>query len=332
MKYFSLNQFPKYVDDFFFRFFDDVHKRDAIVIWHPADAMIVTPVLPRSRKSLEEHIEYIQKNTVKKAIIAAEEIGFLDQCPSLEYLQIYPSITAENFDYSPVYTLPNLKYLSCETMYGLRAMYDVPEKVKVANLDYSRVQGVRHLVVSGAEGNQNVNMAESVRTLYIGAGFPKADTLSGFLPGKNLQSLAIAESPIRNLDGIEVAGKLRRLELAHNRRLTDISALASVRDSLVYLRIEACGKINDFSVLSELQNLEFLVLKGVNRLPNLSFLGDLPNLKYLHLTMNVEDGDLSICEKLPYVRIQNRRHYSHKNEDLPKKFTNPDEICPFELI
>lgn len=294
--------------------------------------MIVTPVLIRSRRSLDEHIEYIRQNNIKKAIIAAEDIRFLEQCPSLEYVWIIPSITAENFDYAPVYKLQNLKWLNCETMYGLRAMYDVPEKVKVANLDYSRIQGVRRLVVSGAQGHQNVNMAESVRTLYFASGFPEADTLSGFVPGKDLQSLSICQAPIRSLDGIEVAGKLRRLELAHDRRLTDISALASIRESLVYLNIEACGKIKDFSVLSELKNLEFLFLKGANRLRDLSFLDDLPNLKHLHLTMNVEDGDLSICEKLPYVRIQNRRHYSHKNEDLPKNFTNPDEVCPFESI
>ena len=116
MKLYSLNQIPLYTDDFSFRFFDDVHSRDAIVIFHPMEAMIVTPVLIRSKKSLEEHIEYIHDNNIKKAIIVADDIQFLKRCPSLEYLMIFPAIDAKDFDYSPLYELPNIKWLQCETM------------------------------------------------------------------------------------------------------------------------------------------------------------------------------------------------------------------------
>lgn len=102
-------------------------------------------------------------------------------------------------------------------------------------------------------------------------------------------------------------------------------------DSLEYLQIESCGKIKEFSVLKELHNLEFLILKGSNILPDLSFLEYLPNLKYLHLTMNVADGDMSLCKNIPYVRIQNRRHYSHKDSDMSKEEIQYQEVVPEDL-
>lgn len=325
MKFFSLNQLTESSDDFVFRFFDDIETNDAIVIF-PEDAMIVTPVLIKSRKTLEEHIEYIQKNNIKKAIIAANDIHFLSHCPSLEYLHIIPSIYANDFDYSPIYQLPNLKLLHCETMYGLGATYEVKEKVKVAHIDYSRFPGLKSLSVIGAKGHQNVNMAESVEVLVFEFGFPPSKTLSGFLPKENLKELSINASSIKSLEGIEVATKLHTLNLSYNRSLVDISHLRYLSESLVRLEIEACGKIQDFSVLSELSNLEFLTLKGSNVLKDISFLKCLPKLRNLHLTMNVEDGDLNLCEQVPYVRIQNRKHYSHKDKDLPKNFTNPNKL------
>jgi len=171
-----------------------------------------------------------------------------------------------------------------------------------------------------------------VKILYFSE-FPKADTLTGSFPTQSLECLNIIQSPIRSLKGIEDARKLRRLQLAYNRRLADISDLRYLRENLICLEIEACGRIRDFSVLSELQNLEFLTLKGSQTLPNLSFLKDLPNLKYLRFDMNVEDGDMSWCENLTYVQIQNHKHYSHKNDDLPKgDCPSPDNVCPFDIV
>lgn len=332
MKFYSLNQFSLCTDEIFFRYLDDIHSNDAIVIFNPADAMVVAPVLLRSRKTLEEHISYVQKNKVKKAIIIAEDIGFLKQCPSLEYLWIIPALAAEDFDYSPIYELPNIKWLQCETMYGIRAMYDVEEKVKVANIDYRRLTGVKRLVISGAKGHQNVSAAENVVSLQFNSGFPASKTLSSFTPKADLSYFSVCQAPIQSLEGIEDLHSVRRLELLYNRRLSDISALRHLRDSLAYLEINTCGRICDFSVLSELTNLEFLTLKGSNTLNNLSFLKELPKLKNLQITMNVKDGDLSLCEMVPYVRIKNHKHYSHKNTELPKNFTDPDSFYPADLL
>lgn len=331
MNFFSFNQLPLYTDDFFFTFSDNAFVKDAIVVFNPADAMIVTPVYLRSRKSLGEHIEYIRTNQYKKAIVVGDDIEFLKLCPSLEYLKIHPSIDADNFDYSPLYELPNLKTLLCDTMYGLRAVYDVEEKVKIATVDYSRFHDLRELHVFDKEGHLNVHAAEKVRCLRMGGGFPKSQNLKEVIPVTSLRCLSICDSPIASLSGIENAAYLCRLELTYNLRLEDISALYHLRNTLGYLEIDRCGKIKDFSVLSELHNLEFLTLKGSNVLPDLSFIKEMPKLKNLHITMNIANGDLGICESLPYVCVKNRKHFSHKDNDLPKNYVDPDMIYPFSI-
>lgn len=331
MKFYSLNQLPLHTDDFFFTYWNDVHVKDTIVVHNPMDSVIVTPVFLRSRKSLDEHIAYIQEKCIKRAIVVGNDIQFLKECPSLEYLKIFPSIDAEGFDFSPLYELPKIKSLECATMYGLRAMYDVEEPVRTSEIDYSRFPHLRQFIISGAEGHLNTQKAETVTNAFFEFGFPKAKSLSGTIPGNMLEVLSIQQAPIESLEGIEVSHKLRRLDLTYNRRLTDIASLRNLKDTLGYLEIDRCGKIKDFSVLSELRNLEFLILKGSNTLSDVSFLRNMPKLKYLQLDMNVLDGDLRLCEKIPYVRIKNRKHYSHKDKDMPKDYTEPESLYPFRI-
>lgn len=102
--------------------------------------------------------------------------------------------------------------------------------------------------------------------------------------------------------------------------MEDIGALAEVKSTLKHLNIDHCGKIKDFSVLEELENLEILYLEGNNSIPNLKFLDKLKNLQVFGFDVNVEDGNLSPCLRLPTVWCyQGRRHYNLKNKDLPKQ-------------
>ena len=324
MKFISLNQLPLYTDDFFFRKLG-AGNDGAIVVFNPMDALILSPVFLRSKKTLDEHVEYICSNNIKKAIVVAEDITFLKKCCDLEYLMVFPAINANDFDYSAIYELPNLKWLQCETMYGIN-------EEKVSNIDYSYFPNVKRLGIVGDKGHINVDKAESVISLFFDFGFPNSNTLEGHLPGNLLKNLSVRQSPIHSLSGIEVASSLCKLELEYNRRLVDISALSKLSKTLRYLKINTCGKIKDFSVLNNLENLEFLILKGSNVIKDLSFIERMPKLKVLDITMNVEDGDLQMCMKLPYAQIKNRKHYSHKDNELPKNYVDPDKIMPFEVV
>lgn len=312
MKLITLNQIAPYTDDFFFRELTDAKTKDAIVICNPSDSVCIAPAFLRSKKTLEEHIRYVQEHQLKKAMIVAEDINFLRQCPSLEYLYVIPALSAVDFDFSPLYDMPNIRWLQCDTVYG-------PEENRVSHIDYSKIRGLQRLAVTGAKGHHQVASIKDLKILYLNNGQPVSKTLEGAFHGSVLEELDICQSPICSLDGLEQAKKLRQLGLSYNRKLEDISALSNVKDTLVTLEIEACGKIRDFSVLYELRNLENLRLIGSNILPNLNFIRNMPNIKSFIFMMNTVDGNLSMCEQIPYVAIKNRKHYSHKDKEFSKQ-------------
>ena len=72
---------------------------DAIVIHHPMWTRHYSSYYPRSNKSLEEHIDFIKKNHIKKAIVVAEDLHFLEQCPELEYIDINPAYNIDPADF-----------------------------------------------------------------------------------------------------------------------------------------------------------------------------------------------------------------------------------------
>ena len=109
---FSMTHFCPIADGF------GLYGEDQIVVIDPPNVIWEAPVVPRSRKTLDEHIKYIRDNNIKKALVIAEDIAFLRQCPSLEELQVIPPYSAAAFDYSPLYDMPNLKKLNCKTIYG----------------------------------------------------------------------------------------------------------------------------------------------------------------------------------------------------------------------
>lgn len=299
-----MTRFAPLTDSFAF------YNNDYLVILDPPDVLWESPVVPRSRKTLEEHIVYIQERRVKKALVIAEDISFLRRCPTLENLRIIPPYSANDFDYSPLYDMPNLKQLNCQSVYG-------PKDNLSADIDYGRIPGLEQLHLGGKKGHRNINALHGLRILSLAQGQPASKTLTD-LDVAALEDLDLCQSPVRTLSGIEDAKCLCKLGLRYCRQLEDISALASIRDCLTLLDIESCGKIKDFSVLAELHHLEHLRLYGSNSLPDLSFLEKMPKLKTFTFTMNVLDGDLRRCMDIPYASCRNRKHYNLKDSQLPK--------------
>jgi Leucine-rich repeat (LRR) protein len=143
----------------------------------------------------------------------------------------------------------------------------------------------------------------------------------GLISSQELERVTIMTSSIKDLTGIGNHPRLTSLALHNNHSLRDISGLAEVKASLTTLAIDCCVKIRDFSVLEQLENLEFLQLDGNNTLPNLNFLRRMPRLKCFSFTMNVADGDLRPCLNIPQAYCRDRKHFNLKNNQLPKAQT-----------
>lgn len=283
---------------------------DAILLRNPLSARRFGDRGEESSHSLSEHIEYINKYRIDKAIIIADDISFLAQCPTLKHINIIPSITArDNFDYSPLYALPGIQSLRCSTKYG---KFDE----KNSTMDYSLVCGLEDLCVS-TQNDENFQRIPTLKKLSV-SNYNSSD-LRDLVCSEELDTLELNSCSIRTLDGIETAPKMQCLYLSYNRRLQDISRLDEVKKTLKALRIQKCGKISDFSVLAQLENLEYLFLEGSNSIPSLNFVNSLPNLKTLIVNMEVKDGDLTPCLNLSYVHCGRiHKHYNVKAHDLPK--------------
>lgn len=283
---------------------------DAILIRNPSSARRFGERGVESSHSLSEHIEYINKYKIDKATVIADDISFLGQCPAIKHLNIIPSVTSgDNFDFSPLYNLSKIQSLRCSTTYG---KFDENN----SKMDYSQVHGLEDLCVS-TENDLNFQHISSLKKLSVSQ--YKGSDLRELFCSKELDTLELNSCSIRTLDGIETAPKMQCLYLAYNRQLQDISSLDKVRKTLRALRIQNCSRIRDFSVLSQLENLEYLFLKGGNKISSLKFVNSLPNLKTLIIDMEIEDGDLLPCLRLSYVHCGRiRKHYNVKTLDLPK--------------
>lgn len=208
--------------------------------------------------------------------------------------------------------MPEIKSLSCKNQYG-------NQEQLFSDIDYSRVHGIVDLKIAVNKGALNYNKIETLKSLSVGGFKGKNCDLTDLFCSKELDTLRIVQCRISSLNGIETSNKMQCLYLHYNRSLQNISALRRANRTLKALRIENCPKIEDFSVLCELENLELLELSGSNVLPNLNFLKTMRNLKTFAFNMDVLNGDLTPCLNLSYVYSEkDRRHFNLKDKDLPK--------------
>lgn len=282
---------------------------DAILIKYPSEIALDSPVMVGSKKSLSEQIELINKYKIDKALIVAKSIDFLLQCPSLKHLLIYPpDDIGDNFDYSPLYKMPEIKTLHCFCTYGNKNQFKT-------QIDLSKIKGLEYVSI-GNYGFENYDKISTIKTLQMTQ--CKEKNLLNISQNKLLDTLMLTDCKIDRLSGIENT-KLQCLYLFSNRNLIDISSLKHVKKTLKSLRIDKCPKITDFSVLEELENLELLELTGENIIENLDFLKKLKKLKSLSISMFVKDGDLTPCLNIPYVYLEKgRKHYNLKDSDFSK--------------
>lgn len=284
---------------------------DAVLIKNPADVVCSSPLIKGcSTRSFDEQISYINQNRIEKAMIIAEDISFITKCPTLKHLRIIPpDDTKDGFDYSPLYEMPQIKSVSLKTVYGFKEKH-------YSSVDCARIRGLESIHITD-DGFKNYKQIRTLKDLGL-ANYKEMDLTNAFC-SPELDSLFIITSKIKSIEGIQSAPKMQCLYLYYNRSLRDISALKNVSQTLRALRIENCPKIEDFSVLAELDQLELLELSGSNELESLNFLKEMKNLKTLVFSMNVKDGDLTPCLGLSYVYSdRNRRHYNLKNDELPK--------------
>lgn len=271
------------------------------------DAIIIN----KDFHSINKYASFIREKKISKAHIISDSLDILTLCPFLNQLKIHPHFSSgTTFDFTPLYEHTCVKQLDCVNTIDPGIVYPI---------DFSLVSGLEELGFGFNKGCVNYNKISTLKSLSVGGYFSPTHDLSNLFCSENLDTLELRQCRERSLNGIEISRNLSCLYIYHNRALEDISALKSCTKTLTALRIQNCPKIEDFSILEELENLELLQLSGSNKLPDLRFLEKMKNLKTFTFSMNVEDGDLSPCLRLSYVYSQkNHKHYNLKDKDMPK--------------
>lgn len=287
---------------------------DALLIKCVGRSDVWFPKLATPYHQLDEYIQLINEKNLEKAVVILDDISFLRKCNTLKHLRIFPSFQAgDRFDFSPLYDLPEVKSLDCQTRYGDREQY-------CGIIDYSKIKGLIDLHVTVTKGTKEYNKVETLKSLSISSFTDERRDISHLFCSEQIDTLSMVQCGIKSLQGIDISKKMQCVYLHYNRSLENISALRGVKDTLRTLYLENCPKVIDFSVLCELENMECLELVGKNSLPDLKFIDSMPRLKTLTLGMKVLDGDLSACDRLHYVYLLNNyKHYNRKNSQLPKK-------------
>lgn len=145
-----------------------------------------------------------------------------------------------------------------------------------------------------------------------------------------LESLAILNAPIQNLQGIGALGKLRSLRLAALRRLKSLAGMEELA-SLEELEIHTCRSIGAIDELGFLPRLKKLHLNNDGDIESMKPLDRIDGLQTVgfYESTNILDGDLSPLTRqrnLSRIAFQNRRHYSHRREDFGEAYSGATNV------
>lgn len=230
-------------------------------------------------------------------------LEFLSEFKFLEGL----SIDNYNINLKGIEYLSKLQYLSI-------LMHDKKGKV-----DFSGFNNLTDLSIYWNKKFTGIDTLDSLRKLSLDGYF---STDLRLLKGlKNLEKLIYFQSrKLLSLEGVENFQKLKRLKLGYLSNLSDVGALSSASSVIKDLEIISCKKMVNIDAIGSLKSLETLSLDNCGKLESIKFVQALPNLKELYVVedTNILDGDMSPCIGIPKVVFYNRRHYSHKLEEIKK--------------
>lgn len=163
----------------------------------------------------------------------------------------------------------------------------------------------------------NISKCSSLQSLEL-IHFASTD-LTSICELNKLDSLYLLQPKVESLVGIECLSNLRCLYIHYASRLTDISPIQYVANTLTALRIDHCPKIKDFVCLQHMKQVELLQLSGSNMIPSIAFVERMTKLKTFILDIKVQDGDMSLCKNIQRVSmLKYCRHYNMKDSQLPK--------------
>jgi hypothetical protein len=258
-------------------------------------------------------LEVINKNRLKKIEISplyfkSTDISFLANAGFIESI----NIMADDVDLTPLNKLKNLKEIFLQ-----------PVRSKTAGkIDFANFPLLETCYLDwDVKGSESILTNRNVKNLTVD-GFDRTE-LFHLSAGSQLKELSIRSGSIVSLAGIDKLRSLTKLELSLCKGLESLEGIERMRQ-LKELRIEYCKHVKSFQPIGTVHSLVYLNLSNDGVIGNIDFVSSLVNLREFCFAgnTNIKDGNLFCLEhlkknfQLKECVFQNRRHYSHKREDL----------------
>lgn len=218
----------------------------------------------------------------------------------IESISISDTFKIAKYDIEALYTLKNLKKLTCEN--------------KNIIFDYSRFNNLEELYVHYHKKSQHFSTLSSLKVLMLHS-FSDQDC-SALREFKRLEKLFLTGASVENLDGLEGLVNLQVFKLSYSSKVFDVTPAFKI-PKLSLLHIEECKNIRDISLSEDNHSIEDLFVSEVDSLSFISQMKGLQKLKFWSL----KDGQLApIIEKNPPLDevdfYPNKRYYSHTKEEI----------------
>jgi len=268
----------------------------------PYQVMIIN-----KKTQFKKGIEYIKENDIKKLELNIELTqDDLEQIAQLPILGISIKNHKNELDINIINKMRSLEYLSLQGNFEGQLNFEYLNKIMY--LDFSSKE-IKFNKIEEAK-----NIKQIVLYDYKGVSVQSINSSS-------LENIQIYNSDIETLDFIQDSKCLKKVEIENCKNLTSIYSLRASSLTIKELALRNCKKLTDYSVISNLQNIEIIYLLNCGDLKNADIFQNLKNLKYGSININIEDGNVDEIINLPII-FKNYSHFNHKNILKIKIVTN----------
>ncbi|QQS09954.1 MAG: hypothetical protein IPK69_04860 [Phycisphaerales bacterium] len=253
-------------------------------------------------------IEYLASNDVVELELnqakgwRGQDLSFL---ASLPWLKSFDILDLNIRNVGPIHDLHKLRNLGVTTYCS-------------TEIDFSAFPELEDCGLEWRPKAKSLFGCVTLKDLFVNRYNGKDTELFGKLV--NLESLTILNAPVKKLHGLNTLKRLRSLRLGNLRRLTSLAGIEELKD-LEELEVHTCRAITSIKEVGELPRLKKLLLNNDGEIDSLMPLEKLDGLEWVtfYESTNIVDGNLDplVRQKhLAQVAFRNRRHYSHKSEQM----------------
>lgn len=256
-----------------------------------------------------EVADYMRREQIRELYLnhargwKGEHIEFVRELPDLLGFGIIDFLIK---DVSPVHALHQLKVLELSTYCK-------------TPIDFTEFSFLEQCVFYWRRGSDTLFDVKRLKRLFLHR--YNASSSAQISQLRNMERLEVANAVIEEVEGL---GELLRLQMLGLYSLGRLKTLRGIErlSGLVSLKVNGCKNIQNIDPIRGLHSLRCLELNDNGKLASLAPVENHAALERVlfYGSTYIEDGDLTVLLSLPLlqaVSYKNRRHYSHRREEIP---------------